>query len=138
MSRIKEVADRFNLVMHHSRFVDDIDGLLYRNGSLKNLYFWRESLYDVFDRAIKDGPIQPLHALSFVKLAGEFPVNVTMFNAEERENIGKDAVTFAEKLINEISNRIIALLYEVAKQYIMFDSQVFFGNYLLVTISLRM
>ena len=124
MSRVKEVVDRFNLVMHHTRFVDDIDGLLFRNASLKNLYFFKDELYTTFDKAIKDGPIQPLHALAFVKLCAEFPANVTMFNAEERELIGRDSVTIAEKLIGDISNRIIALVYEVAKQYILYDSQL--------------
>ncbi len=79
---------------------------------------------EIFDRAIKDGPNQPLHALSFVNVVAEWPANVTTYNAEEREEVGRDCVAPAEKLFSDTSSRIAALLGEIAKQAIGFENQV--------------
>jgi hypothetical protein len=59
-------------------------------------------------------------------LVAEWPSTVSIYNAEEREDIGRECIALAEKLLNEIATRIAVLLNEVAKQYIIFDSQVKF------------
>jgi hypothetical protein len=73
---------------------------------------------------IKDGPNQPLHAMSFLELLGEFPLNGGTNNSEERQEIGSQAVNIADKLLVELTTRVIALLNEVRKEYIEFDMQV--------------
>ena len=124
VSRIKEAMDRFNLIIHHTRFVDEIDDLLDKYANLKQLYYYKDLFYDIFDRAIKDGPNQPLHALSFIKLVADFPTNITQYNTDDRDIIGNDSVQLADKLVNDITARIAALINEIAKQNIIFDNQV--------------
>lgn len=120
-----------------SRFVDEIDSLVDKYASLKHLWYWRDGLFECFSRAIKDGPNQPLHAATFLRLCAQFPDNITPFNVEEvvdellkctdpfqRDEIGTQVVEKGEKLVDEITSRISALLNEVAKQYIAFDNQL--------------
>jgi hypothetical protein len=48
LSKVKDVVDRFNLVVQHTRYVDDLDELLDRVASLKQLWYWREPLFEVY------------------------------------------------------------------------------------------
>jgi len=124
IGKVRDVVNRFQLVIHHTRFVDEIEVILDNYASLKGLYYWKDLVYEAFDRSIKDGPNQPLHALSFVNLISEWPSNISVYNAEDREEIGRECVSLGEKYLNDISNMIAALLNEIAKHYILFDSQL--------------
>lgn len=93
--KLKEPIERINLIINHTRyfippsilistrFVDEIDILVEKYASLKTLWYWKEPLFECFSRSIKDGPNQPLHATTFLRLCASFPSNVTPFNAEE-------------------------------------------------------
>jgi len=122
LMKVKHAVDRLNLIAQHSRFVDEIDSLMDQYASLKQLWYFKETLFEIFTRSIKDGPNQPLHCVTFLNLLAEFPSNSTIYNPEERTEIGQQVVSNAEKYIDEITGRVIALLNEVVKQHIVFDS----------------
>lgn len=63
--------------------MDDIDNLLDQYASLKGVWYWNQPLLEAFSASIKDGPNQPLHAMTFFRLLAEFPSNATMYNPEE-------------------------------------------------------
>jgi len=120
--KVKDVVDRLNLIANHTRYVDDIDRLLDQYASLRELWYYRDSFYETFSRAIKDGPNQPLHAMSFLKVISSFPSNASFWNGEEQAEIGQQAWKDAEKLYQEVCERIIALINEVAKNYLGFEA----------------
>eukprot|EP01114_Cavostelium_apophysatum_P008095 TRINITY_DN2037_c0_g1_i3.p1 TRINITY_DN2037_c0_g1~~TRINITY_DN2037_c0_g1_i3.p1 ORF type:complete len:968 (+),score=390.05 TRINITY_DN2037_c0_g1_i3:690-3593(+) len=124
MMKVKAVVDRINLTVNHTRFVDDIDNLLNQHVSLKGLWFYKDLLQECLTKAIGDGPNQPLHAITFVKLLADAPTNATQYAPDERDEIGRQAVDMADKMIEEITKRTVDLIGEVAKQSIVFDGQL--------------
>lgn len=123
IAKVALVVERMNLVINHSKYVDSIDELLEEFASLASLYYFREPLYETFNRIIKDGPNQPLHITAFLRMLSEFPLNANEFNPNERVDIGKTCIQDAEKLLGELSNRIGALINEIVKNYISFEGQ---------------
>lgn len=101
-----------------------MDALLDQHASLKQLWYFKDIFVESFSRSIKDGPNQPLHCLTYLNLLSEFTNNSTQYNPEERAEIGVQVVQQAEKFLDELAARTVALINEVAKQYILFDSGV--------------
>jgi len=122
--RCRELLDRLLLIYNHTRFVDDLDGLLEEFGSLKALWYWRDYLLEIFEEMIKDGPNQPLHVAAFLRLFQTFPSNATAHNPEERAEIGTAIVADVEKMIGSVCKRLLDLINEVARNYISFNSQL--------------
>eukprot|EP01119_Soliformovum_irregulare_P005153 TRINITY_DN1660_c0_g1_i1.p1 TRINITY_DN1660_c0_g1~~TRINITY_DN1660_c0_g1_i1.p1 ORF type:complete len:1147 (-),score=374.72 TRINITY_DN1660_c0_g1_i1:168-3608(-) len=119
----RELVDRFNLITNHTKYVDDLDGLLERHASLAGLWYHKESFVDAFSRALKEGPNQPYHTLAFFRIMNEFPQTATNANPEERDEIGDGITQIAQRFFNEMTDRVVAILNEMAKNFISFDSQ---------------
>lgn len=122
--KMKDLVDRFNLIMNHTRYVDDIEGLLEKHASLASLWYYKESFVDCFSRALKEGPNQPYHTLAFFNVMNEFPTISTNANPEERDEVGDGITQIAGRFFTEMTDRVVAILNEMAKNYISFDSQV--------------
>eukprot|EP01112_Ceratiomyxa_fruticulosa_P019008 TRINITY_DN6153_c0_g1_i1.p1 TRINITY_DN6153_c0_g1~~TRINITY_DN6153_c0_g1_i1.p1 ORF type:complete len:1157 (-),score=241.56 TRINITY_DN6153_c0_g1_i1:17-3487(-) len=124
----KKLAQRLELVALHSRQVDAIDEQIDEYASLKLLYYFRDPVFQAFETSIADGPDQPLHAVSFLKLMSSFPGNATEFWPEEREAIGIECVGLANSCMTKIASRIATILHTVATQYITNDYQISDAN----------
>jgi hypothetical protein len=47
LTKFKDVADRFNLIYQHSRFVDDLDSIFESYLTLKDLWYQKEAFSEV-------------------------------------------------------------------------------------------
>lgn len=132
IARYKQLSHRFHLIHLHSRFADSIEDLLEEYANSRALWYYKESLFNqqanLFDSIIVDGPDQPIHATSFLRLLAAAPLNATHFWPEERDLIGAEAVNIANNGLVKIANRIVSILHTVATQYIANDYQMADAN----------
>jgi hypothetical protein len=77
---------------------------------------------------LKDGPLQPLHALSYLRVISTFPTNGNQNNPAEHPVIGRECVRKTENLLVELATRISDILGEVVRNFILYDSQLLASN----------
>lgn len=122
--RQREAVDRFNLVVQHTRFVDDIDALLMEYASLNELWYWRDLFLESFTTSFREGPVQPLFIMAYLQLLSEFPSNATENIPGEREEIGTQCVHYAETMLGEIVQHVEQLLKRFVKYQSYLDAQL--------------
>ncbi len=112
-SAVKELVHRGRIICLHTRNVDEIEEQIDLHASLKALWYYRESLVQVFDKSIIDGPANPLNCMAFFHLLSEFPENATGWYPKEREIIGSISVKLAEDMLNKITHRVASIVFEI-------------------------
>jgi hypothetical protein len=112
-SAVKELVHRGRIICLHTRNVDEIEEQIDLHASLKALWYYRESLVQVFDKSIIDGPANPLNCMAFLHLLSEFPENATGWYPKEREIIGSVSVKLAEDMLNKITHRVASIVFEI-------------------------
>jgi len=83
-----------------------------------------QGVLGVFDYIIADGPEQPLHVSSFLRLLSIFPSNATQFWPEERDIIGDECVIIANTCLTKIATAVVGTLSGVANFYIKNEYQL--------------
>eukprot|EP01116_Phalansterium_solitarium_P020789 TRINITY_DN6234_c0_g1_i1.p1 TRINITY_DN6234_c0_g1~~TRINITY_DN6234_c0_g1_i1.p1 ORF type:complete len:614 (-),score=205.63 TRINITY_DN6234_c0_g1_i1:120-1961(-) len=83
----QHAVDRFNLAAAHTRFVDEFDEVVDEFSSLRELWWYRDALFDAFSKGVKDGPNQPLHAGTFIRMCQQFPLIGNQFNPQEVHDV---------------------------------------------------
>eukprot|EP00026_Physarum_polycephalum_P000270 Phypoly_transcript_00270.p1 GENE.Phypoly_transcript_00270~~Phypoly_transcript_00270.p1 ORF type:complete len:988 (-),score=126.97 Phypoly_transcript_00270:2585-5365(-) len=147
IQKYKTLCHRLSMVYAHSRNVDCLDELFDEYSNLRTLWYYKESIFGtpapppspgnnqapqgtqgLFDTLITDGPDQPLHIMSFLRLLALFPLNATPYWPEERELIGNEVVTIANSCLTKISTRVVTILHTVANNYIQSEYQLSEAN----------
>jgi NCK-associated protein 1 len=112
-SAVKELVHRGRIICLHTRNVDEIEEQIELHASLKALWYYRDSLIQVFDKSIIDGPANPLNCMAFLQLLSEFPENATGWLPAERESIGPQCVKLAEDMLGKITHRVASIVFEI-------------------------
>lgn len=142
IQKFKTLAHRMSMIYSHSRNVDCIDELFEEYSNLRALWYHKDAIFGIpppppapgaqpsqgvpglFDAIITDGPDQPLHAMSLLRLLSSFPLNATPFWPEERELIGAEAVNIASSALTKLSTRVVTILHTVATHHIQSEYQL--------------
>ncbi len=115
---------KFALIARHSRYVDQLEELLQEAASLRQLWYWRDSLVQAFDKCLESAALQPQYALAFVRVLAQCPDNGGVYTPEERELIGPECVNIAKGCLDKLAHRVCTLLSEVARTYVLFEAQL--------------
>eukprot|EP01098_Paradermamoeba_levis_P007327 TRINITY_DN3021_c0_g1_i1.p1 TRINITY_DN3021_c0_g1~~TRINITY_DN3021_c0_g1_i1.p1 ORF type:complete len:895 (-),score=226.18 TRINITY_DN3021_c0_g1_i1:385-3069(-) len=121
---LRELVQRCNLIVHHSRFVDSIDEILQTNASLKHLWYYKDALFSTFEISIQETPMQPLYVSAFLRLLSEFTENAIAVVPTEVEVISRECLDIAKKYITKIVDKICTNTAEMVKKYTDFDLQL--------------
>eukprot|EP01087_Luapelamoeba_hula_P014697 TRINITY_DN4352_c0_g1_i1.p1 TRINITY_DN4352_c0_g1~~TRINITY_DN4352_c0_g1_i1.p1 ORF type:complete len:922 (+),score=120.84 TRINITY_DN4352_c0_g1_i1:139-2904(+) len=124
VSQAKELVHRGRLIYLHSRNVDQLEEQIEEYASLKMLWYFRDLLVDSFEKAINDGPCNPLYTTGYLHLLAEFPENTTPFLPEEKEFIGPECVQMAQSFLDKITQRVAQIMMEIGTQYLTFNDQL--------------
>jgi len=132
ISKINDIIPKINQIMFRTRIVDSLPLLLSESTSLRELWYSKEKLQEIFERSIADGPDQPTHCSAYLAMLGQFPENATAFYPDEQEMIGKEVVQMGENFLNMIIERIRELLNSISSHAIQFNSQAIPQNAIFV------
>lgn len=142
IQKYKNLAHRVSIVYSHSRNVDCLDELLEEFSNVRTLWYYKDAIFGIpptpqapgaqpnqgtpglFDSIITEGPDQPLHAVSLLRLLASFPLNATQYWPEEKELIGNEAVNIANSCLTKLSSRIVTILHTVANHHIQSEYQL--------------
>jgi len=125
LPKVRDVLSKFSYIITHTKNVDSIDSLVDEYGSLKALYYFRDTVMQTFTQSIADVvQNQPVHAMAFMKLAASFADNVTAFLPEEREVVGNESATMATQILDKVTTTIVSNLQEIIRHYTSFDNQI--------------
>jgi NCK-associated protein 1 len=132
ISKYKALAHRFYVTYLHSRNVDLIEEMLEEYANFRAVWYYKDSIFaqqnNLFDALIVDGPDQPLHAMTFLRLLAAAPSNATQYWPEERDIIGAEAANIANAGLAKVATRIATILHTVATHYIQNDYQMSDAN----------
>eukprot|EP01129_Flabellula_baltica_P016062 TRINITY_DN8399_c0_g1_i1.p1 TRINITY_DN8399_c0_g1~~TRINITY_DN8399_c0_g1_i1.p1 ORF type:complete len:1138 (-),score=181.51 TRINITY_DN8399_c0_g1_i1:32-3445(-) len=103
--------------LRHTEYIDNLIEILHENCSLRELWYFKEDLLDIFVTAISDSPDQPTHVISLLSLCGQFYENAIQYDPLEPVNLKKDIVQFAEYFMKSIIDRIRELFREISHHY---------------------
>jgi len=121
---VKELIHRGKIIYLHTRNVDEIEEQIEQYASLKGLWYFCESLNQVFEKSIADGPSNPLNCMSFLSLLAEFPENATGWLPAEKEAIGARCVKLAEDMLTKICQHISSITFEIGRYNLEFGNQL--------------
>ncbi|PON42584.1 Nck-associated protein [Parasponia andersonii] len=99
-----------NAAYNWSRCVDELELLLSKHGSLKNLYFYHQHLTAVFRNTMFGPEGRPQHCCAWLGVASSFPECASPIVPEEVTKIGRDAVLYVESLIESIMGGLEGLI----------------------------
>ncbi|XP_057969886.1 protein NAP1 [Malania oleifera] len=99
-----------NTAYNWSRCVDELESLLSKHGSLKNLYFYHPHLTAVFRNTMFGPEGRPQHCCAWLGIASSFPECASPIVPEEVAKIGRDAVLYVESLIESIMGGLEGLI----------------------------
>lgn len=146
IQKFKNLSHRMTMVYAHSRNVDSLDEMFDDYSNLRALWYYKDAIFGIpapppapgsqptqgtpglFDALITDGPDQPLHAMSFLRLLALFPLNATQYWPEERELIGNEVVNIANTCLSRLATRVVTILNTVATIYIQAEYQLSDAN----------
>lgn len=103
---VKDLFSKLNTVMLLSRHVDEIEMQIDESCSLKELYYYRPIVHNIFKSSLGSYRNQPLCAISFLHLLNTYPDVAHRFCSADRQRIGKEAVRFADLYFVAIANYI--------------------------------
>jgi len=121
LARVDKALSRFTLIITHTRFIDEFDELLEEYSSLSSLYVYKDAIQDHVTRAMRDAPT---HCMSLVKMCSSFSEGVNRYNSEEYNDVGVGSVGLVEKSLDDICNRVVILINEVAKSFVGLTQQL--------------
>lgn len=129
MGGVKELMEHMNLVVLHTRFVDDLDALLAEHAELPELWWCRDQLTHEFERALNDESEASASTISdtivaYVKVAAAAPENVSAFCPDEQRPLGEAATRYADDLLGAVSRRVKDLVAPLCEELAKFDAQV--------------
>eukprot|EP01125_Pyxidicula_operculata_P020595 TRINITY_DN7641_c0_g1_i1.p1 TRINITY_DN7641_c0_g1~~TRINITY_DN7641_c0_g1_i1.p1 ORF type:complete len:1170 (-),score=225.67 TRINITY_DN7641_c0_g1_i1:25-3507(-) len=116
-----ETILKLNRVIQHTRYVDSFQHILSETSSLRELWYYKDGLKDIFEASIKKGIDQPTPLAPYLAMLGSFPENATSFYPVEQEMIGKEVVSLAQDFIVKIIRRIYELLIEISNVFFSFE-----------------
>ncbi|GMH02666.1 hypothetical protein Nepgr_004505 [Nepenthes gracilis] len=99
-----------NAAYNWSRCVDELELQLSKHGSLRKLYFYHQHLTAVFRNTMFGPEGRPQHCCAWLGVASSFPDCASHIVPEEVTKIGRDAVLYAESLIESIMGGLEGLL----------------------------
>src|SRR5690606_22565055 len=100
---IKELFHTFNTIYLITRHVDDIDRQLKESLSLRELYYFQDSVYKMFRDGLSADKEQPLYSMAFVRLLNTYSDNAHKFLPEIKAAIGKESVEMGKKMLENIT-----------------------------------
>ncbi|KAL2631653.1 hypothetical protein R1flu_016339 [Riccia fluitans] len=99
-----------NMAYMWSRKVDEIEQQLQQHGSLKLLYFYRQHVSAVFRHTMFGPEGRPQHCCAWLGLANAFPENAHPTLPDELSKFAKDAVSYAQALIEAVMGGLEGLI----------------------------
>ena len=118
---LKELACRMETACLHSRFVDDIDGVLKEFCELHDLWFLHDHLMEAFDNALRIGSGT---SLAFVHIASSCVNCVHPDCPQDHVNLSSVASREAEMMINTVSEYTENLIGPLWEEYERLAQQV--------------
>jgi NCK-associated protein 1 len=105
------------------RYIDSFEEVLGEHGSIRELWYYRLEVRDVFTKSISDGPEQPTHAMGYLNFLSQAVENATIYDPNEKDRIGAESINMAHEFMEKIMERVFSLIEPIAKEYIHFDYQ---------------
>lgn len=119
---VTPLMDKVYQILLHTKYVDSIEELLSEIVSLRELWYFRESLQQIFDRIISEKSSQSKYATTYLILLSQFIENATLFDPPEKDRIGQECVAIASVYIKRIMDQIVTDLEQIRNYYLKFDS----------------
>lgn len=117
----KDLAILMNMIVFHTRMVDDIDEILKDTSNLSNFCFFRKIFDDQFYMCIQF-PLQTRYIIAFPLICAHFIDCTHELCPEERCHIGETSLTFVNIFLDEITKEARSIITTIcAEQCVMAD-----------------
>ena len=109
--RLDALWIRMNRIIRHSRYVDKIEDDLGEYALLKELWWYREKVMEVFNKCINMvGGAEPRHCIAFMRLLNNSMANIHRFCPEEQKLIGEEAVSRVTADLKAVCTAVTTLM----------------------------
>lgn len=118
-----DLMGRMNTISHHSRFVDDLDGLLVQFAELHRVYNFRAAFETMFQQVLTGAEQQPRYVSAFVRFAAHGLNNVHRMCPDDQIMVGDECTRRAAGYLTAICTRLHETIQPLCQQLELFEQQ---------------
>ena len=128
VSTVPDFVNVMNEITARTRYVDNLEKVLDKATSLKDLFYYRPLLQEQYEEVLVSCPYQIQYLSIVPKMASEFVYNCSQFFPEEYERVTTRSVTFAGEFLQTLAKAGASFVQDVAKFQITHAQQLLPDN----------